>query len=112
MKTSLFAFALAFSLAMPLVLTAPARADHDATHAFTEAHKNMMQSMEGMKLTGDADKDFAMMMIPHHQGAIAMAEIELKYGKDPGLRKMAEEMIAAQKKEIEELKKWQTEHEM
>jgi len=41
-----------------------------------------------------------------------MAEIELKYGKDPGLRKMAEEMIAAQKKEIEELKKWQQEHAM
>jgi uncharacterized protein (DUF305 family) len=112
MKTSLFAVALAFSLAVPLVFTASARGDHDATHAFTEVHKNMMQSMEGMKLTGDADKDFAMMMIPHHQGAIAMAEIELKYGKDPGLRKMAEEMIAAQKKEIEELKKWQTEHEM
>jgi uncharacterized protein (DUF305 family) len=72
----------------------------------------MMQSMEAMKLTGDADKDFAMMMIPHHQGAITVAETELKYGKDPGLRKMAEEMIAAQEKEIEELKKWQQEHAM
>jgi uncharacterized protein (DUF305 family) len=112
MKTSVFAFALAFLLAAPFTITSPARADHDAAHAFTEAHKKMMQSMEAMKLTGDADKDFAMMMIPHHQGAITMAEIELKYGKDPGLRKMAEEMIAAQKKEIEELKKWQQEHAM
>jgi len=53
-----------------------------------------------------------MMMIPHHQGAIDMAEVELKYGKDPALRKMAEDIIAAQKKEIEDFKAWQKKHGM
>ena len=58
----------------------------------------------GMKISGDADMDFAMMMIAHPQGAIDMSEVELKYGKDPVLRKMAEDIIAAQKKESEDFK--------
>ena len=55
------------------------------------AHQKMMQDMMAMKSTGDADKDFVKMMIPHHQGAIDMAEAELKYGKDPQLKKMAQQ---------------------
>jgi uncharacterized protein (DUF305 family) len=53
-----------------------------------------------------------MMMVPHHQGAIDMAEIELKYGKDPDLRKMAEKIIHAQKEEIADFKKWLAKHAM
>lgn len=75
--------------------------------AFMECHEKMMKDM-AMKPTGDADKDFVAMMIPHHQGAIDMAEVELKYGKDPAIRKMAEDIIKAQKAEIEAFKKWQT----
>ena len=71
------------------------------------AHKKMMDGMMAMKSTGDPDKDFAMMMVPHHQGAIDMAEVELKYGKDPQLKKMAQDIIDAQKKEIEDFKKWE-----
>jgi len=71
------------------------------------AHKKMMEDMMAMKPTGDPDKDFAMMMVPHHQGAIDMAEVQLKYGKDPQLKKMAQDIIDAQKKEIEEFKKWE-----
>jgi uncharacterized protein (DUF305 family) len=81
----------------------------EAQKAFTDAHHKMLHMMEGMKPSGDADKDFVMMMIPHHQGAIDMAEVELKYGKDPMLRQMAEDIIESQKKEIEEMKKWQQE---
>lgn len=80
--------------------------------AFMDAHHKMMSAMEGMKPTGDADKDFVMMMIPHHQGAIDMAQVEIQFGKDPVLRAMAEEIIKAQQEEIDKMKKWQEEHGM
>jgi uncharacterized protein (DUF305 family) len=63
--------------------------------AMAQMDKDMNASM-----TGDPDKDFAGMMIPHHQGAIDMAEAELRFGKDQRLRKLAREIIAAQKREI------------
>lgn len=68
--------------------------------------KTMMKNMEGMKMSGDTDKDFAMMMRMHHQGAIDMAQIELKNGKDEKLHKMAKKMIEAQQTEIKELDQW------
>ena len=63
----------------------------------------MDKDMSGAPMTGNPDKDFASMMIPHHQGAIDMAEVELKYGKDPEMRKLAKAIIAAQKKEIAQM---------
>ena len=50
--------------------------------------------------TGDADRDFAVMMIPHHQGAVEMAEAELRFGHDPVLRRLAEGIIVEQRQEI------------
>jgi uncharacterized protein (DUF305 family) len=49
-------------------------------------------------------------MIPHHQGAIDMAKVELQYGKDPQLRKLAQDVIAAQQKEIAFMQSWQAKH--
>ena len=50
------------------------------------------------------------MMIPHHQGAVDMAKIELQYGNDPALKKMAEQIIASQESEIAFMRVWQKAH--
>jgi uncharacterized protein (DUF305 family) len=62
----------------------------------------MERMMRGMKITssGDVDRDFASLMIPHHQGAIDMAEAELLYGKNAKLRRIAQEIIIGQEQEI------------
>lgn len=66
----------------------------------------MMKDMDSMKMSGDTDRDFAMMMKMHHQGAIDMAQVELKSGKDPKMKAMAKRIIEAQQKEIKELDQW------
>ncbi|MCC2547447.1 DUF305 domain-containing protein [Hymenobacter sp. BT175] len=58
--------------------------------------------------SGNVDQDFAAMMIPHHQSAVAMAQAELTHGRDTKLKEMARQMIDAQQKEIQQLKDWQT----
>jgi uncharacterized protein (DUF305 family) len=59
-------------------------------------HKNM-----SIVPSGDPDRDFAAMMIPHHQGAVDMAKIQLQFGKDPVLRRLAQGIIVEQLQEIE-----------
>ena len=61
----------------------------------------MDQGMSNAPMTGDPDHDFAAMMIPHHQGAVDMAKAELLYGKDPVLRRLAQEIIVTQEQEID-----------
>ena len=68
--------------------------------------EEMNKKMMAMKMTGNADVDFAMMMVAHHQAAIDMAKAELESGKDPVMLKMAKKIIAAQTKEIGQLEAW------
>lgn len=65
-----------------------------------------MKGMESMKMTGNTDRDFAAMMKIHHQGAIDMAQMELKNGKDGKMRALAKRIIDAQRKEIKEIDGW------
>lgn len=74
-----------------------------------EANKQAMEKMHMAMMvepTGDADVDFVRGMIPHHQGAIDMARIQLEFGDDPDLHRMAEEIIKAQESEIATMQDW------
>jgi uncharacterized protein (DUF305 family) len=73
--------------------------------AFAQANAKMHTGMD-IAFSGNADVDFVRGMIAHHQGAIDMARIELEYGKDEALRKLAQEIIAAQEAEIAMMKDW------
>ena len=94
---------------MPGMSMGQQKSSNPEIKAFTDANTKMHRAMSG-KLTGNADRDFVQGMIPHHQGAIDMAQVELKYGTDPDLRKLAEDIIAAQEKEIAFMKQWQQSH--
>lgn len=63
------------------------------------AMSKMMVDM-GITPSGDVDRDFVAMMVPHHQGAIEMAQAELRYGNNPILQRMAQEIIVTQQQEI------------
>lgn len=63
----------------------------------------MMQDMHAPGYSGNADVDFLAMMIPHHAGAVDMARLVLKHGRDPATRQLAEEIIAGQTIEIESM---------
>ncbi|TKI08322.1 CopM family metallochaperone [Martelella alba] len=81
-----------------------------ASQAYISSMADMHEHMlEGVK-DDNPDVAFAQGMIPHHQGAVAMAEIELKYGKDPQLRGLAENIIKAQQAEIKFMQAWLDAH--
>ena len=89
--------------------TRPAAPGADAspsTKAFKAADDKMMADM-GRPMTGNADRDFVAGMLPHHQGAVDMAKVELQYGKDAELRRLARGIVAAQEKEITQMRAWQ-----
>ncbi len=96
-------------LAVALTLaTLPARAGDEAATADYEKAMEVMHDGMRITYTGDSDTDFARGMVPHHQGAVDMAEVLLAHGDDPVLRKLASRIIVAQKQEIGIMKRWLT----
>lgn len=77
---------------------------------FMQGMNQMHQDMMAAAQYKDPDVAFAAGMLPHHIGAVKMAEVELKYGKDPEMRKLAEDIINAQQAEIEQMQKWLKAH--
>ena len=77
-----------------------------ASLAFAGVNTKMHQGMD-VTYSGNADRDFVQGMIPHHQGAVDMAKIVLAFGKDPEVRKLAENIVKAQEEEIAWMNSWQ-----
>jgi DUF305 family protein family protein len=79
------------------------RPDYSNEQSFlseNDAAMNKMTADMTIKPTGDVDRDFVAMMVPHHQGAIDMARAELKYGRNEQLRRLSQEIIVTQQQEI------------
>jgi uncharacterized protein (DUF305 family) len=70
----------------------------------------MHAAMALIKRSGDSDVDFVNLMLPHHQAAIDMAKTQLLYGKDPQMRRLAQEIITDQQSEIELMQLWLKQH--
>ena len=85
--------------------TMAAPSDIPYAAALAEANATLHRDMN-LPLTGNADVDFVAGMLPHHQGAVEMAQIVLEHGTDPEVRKLAEAIIAAQQTEIAWMKDW------
>ena len=78
-----------------------ARAATTFDAAMMSAMTQMDGAMAAAPMTGDPDRDFIAMMVPHHRGAVAMAELELASGHDPRLRRLAQEIVVTQGSEID-----------
>jgi uncharacterized protein (DUF305 family) len=97
-------------MSMPgMPMAAPGADASPSTKAFKAADDKMMKDMN-RPMTGNADQDFVAGMLPHHGGAVDMARVEIQYGKDPEMLRLARGIIAAQEKEIAQMKAWQAKH--
>jgi len=82
----------------------PGQADYWS--ALTASSQKMHSAMGSVRQSGDSDADFVKLMLPHHQAAIDMAKAQLLYGKDPQIRRLAQEIITDQQSEIDLMQLW------
>ncbi len=68
------------------------------------AMHRMHEATSQIPMTGDVDRDFVALMIPHHQSAVEMARAYLQSGRDPELRRLSENIIASQEAEIDQMR--------
>lgn len=105
MKNATLSFLAALALAAPSY--AQDHAHHNAApNDLYAPSRDAMHKDMNVAPSGNPDVDFVKNMIPHHEGAVAMARVQLEHGKDPELRKLAEDIIKAQDKEIAQMKDW------
>ncbi|MEA9390231.1 DUF305 domain-containing protein [Acerihabitans sp. TG2] len=81
-----------------------------ATQEYMSGMQSMHDNMMAGVMSSNPDVAFAKGMTAHHQGAIDMAKTELKYGKDPEMRKLAKDIIKAQQPEIDQMQMWVKKH--
>ena len=75
-----------------------------------QSMQSMHETMFSLESTANDDVDFVRLMLPHHQAAIDMAKVELSHGKDPRMRRLAQEIITDQQSEIELMQLWLKQH--
>jgi uncharacterized protein (DUF305 family) len=88
----------------------PSAKDSDAWPELTANMQKMHVAIASVKSSGNSDADFVALMMPHHQAAIDMAKSELLNGKDPQMRRVAQEIITDQQSEIELMQLWLKQH--
>jgi uncharacterized protein (DUF305 family) len=106
-RTVLMTVTLAIMLAIAVLASAWVSAASDDEASFlaeNEAAMSKMMAAMAVKPSGDVDKDFVATMVPHHQGAIEMAQAELRHGHNEQLRRIAQEIIVDQTQEIAAMK--------
>ena len=98
----LAALAAIVGTSAPTFAAGPAGTSAEEAAFLSENDTAMTRMMDGMSIkpTGDIDRDFVAMMVPHHQGAIDMAQAELRYGHNEQLRRIAQEIVVEQQQEI------------
>ena len=108
--TAFFMSSSLMTIANAETSTSPTSNEHieksAGSHDMMDSMKTGMVSMQNMEMSGDVDKDFAMMMKMHHQQALDMAKMEIAHGKSPEMKAMAKKIMSAQKKEIAQFDKW------
>jgi len=114
MKTTCIACAIVLTW---LFITYSSRATDKGQPGDADGWSQLIASMDKMHMamaaivqSGNADADFVRLMIPHHQGAIDMAKVQLLHGKNPQMRRLAQEIITDQQLEIELMQRWLKAH--